>query len=137
MIPQKHYTKEEILEGPTKYMYCTVGDLKKHIEKYKIPDDSPVVVQRIEDVYYDKHNWGSYLKKGEHYWNVINTNKNMQEEISRRARGEEPQYSMKDPSECINSDPDFLESMMEQYHPIWCAVYYKDDENILFLDLHY
>jgi len=137
MKDKKHHTKEEILEYPTKYMYCTVGDLKKHIEKHNIPDDAPVVVQRVEDVYYDKHGWKTYLKKGEHYWNTVHFNENMAEEILRRERGEEPHYSMEDPSKFINSDPDFLEQMMEQYSPVWCAVYYKDDENILFLDLHY
>ena len=35
--------------------YCTVGDLKKYLEGY--PDDSIVVSQRVEDVYYEKYGW--------------------------------------------------------------------------------
>lgn len=133
----KKLTKEEILEYPTKYHYCTVGDLKKHIEKYNIPDTAPVLVQRIEDVYYEKHGWSSYLKEGEMFHNTVNMNENMKEEIARRERGEKPKYSMDDPSKYIVEDEDFLSEMKDQYSPVWCAVFYKDDENILFLDLHY
>lgn len=35
--------------------YLTVGALRKALENY--PDDSLIVSQRIEDIYYEKHNW--------------------------------------------------------------------------------
>jgi len=134
----KEITKEEMLNYSSKWHYCTVGDLKKHIEKFNIPDTAPVVVQRVEDVYYEKHGWSVYLKEGECYHNTVNMNENMREEIARRERGEEPEYSLiDDPSKYIVEDEESLNELKDQYRPVWCAVYYKDDENILFLDLHY
>ena len=29
-----------------------------------------------------------------------------------------------------------IRQSMEQYHPIWSCVRYKDDKDVLFLDLH-
>jgi predicted glycoside hydrolase/deacetylase ChbG (UPF0249 family) len=59
----KEITKEEL----KKYnYYLTVGDLKKFLDKHNIPDNSPVLIQRVENVYYEKHHWGVYLKEGEH-----------------------------------------------------------------------
>jgi hypothetical protein len=37
--------------------YLTVGELKKFIAEYKIPDDANVYYQRIEDVYFNKYGW--------------------------------------------------------------------------------
>jgi len=39
----------------TEDFYMTVGDLKKLIKK--MPDDAKVYYQRIEDVYFEKHEW--------------------------------------------------------------------------------
>lgn len=35
----------------------TVGWLKKFIEENNIPDESLILVQRVEDVYFEKHGW--------------------------------------------------------------------------------
>jgi len=35
--------------------HMTVGDLRKKIEG--LPDDTPVLIERIEDVYFEKHGW--------------------------------------------------------------------------------
>ena len=46
-------------EGKERYRdkghYLTVGQLRKQLENF--PDDALVVSQRVEDVYYEKHNW--------------------------------------------------------------------------------
>ena len=47
-------------------MYMSVGDLKKAIEG--LTDDAPVLYQRIEDVYFDKHGWegsSTYMPDGD------------------------------------------------------------------------
>ena len=116
--------------------FLTVGQLREFLENNKnIPDDAKVLVQRVEDVYYEKHGWGVVLKEGEHYHSHLEMNKNMREEIERRARGEEPHYAIDDPNEAIMSDED-LEMIKEQYHPAWCCVKYKEDKH-LYIDLHY
>lgn len=48
-------TKEEIRENYGYYL--TVGQLRKAIEN--LPDDANVVVERVEDVYYEKYGWAT------------------------------------------------------------------------------
>lgn len=134
-LPKRILTEKEIKEGYSYYL--TVGQLKKDIEKYGISDDANVMVQRVEDVYYNTHGWGVLLKKGEHYYNALEHNKKMREEIARRERGEEPEYpGIEDPSKHICEDEKILDEISEQYHPAWCVVGYGD-KDFLFLDLHY
>lgn len=134
-LPKRILTEKEIKEEYGYYL--TVGQLKKDIETYGISDDAHVMVQRVEDVYYNTHGWGVLLKKGEHYHNVLRMNENMREEIARRERGEEPEYPrIENPSNYICEDEKLLDEISEQYHPAWCVVGYKD-KDFLFLDLHY
>jgi len=107
----REISREDVFDYTDKG-YCTVGILKEHLEKFNIPDNAPILIQRVEDVYYEKHNWGIYLKKG-------------------------MDYCMEDHNKLISKDPKFLKSMMEQYHPAWSPASYGDDKDILFLDLHY
>jgi hypothetical protein len=96
-------TKEEL---KNKYEYfLTVGDLKEFLNKNNFPDDSKVLIQRIEDVYYEKLKWGVYLKKGEHTF--------------------------------TDKDGNIVEKSLEQYHPAWCCVKYSDEDDVLFINLHY
>ena len=99
----KEITKEELTNGYDHYL--TVGGLKKFLNKHNLPDTAKVVVQRVEDVYYEKYDWGVYLKEGMHTFKDDNGN--------------------------------IEKSSMEQYHPAWCCVKYNDEDNILFIDLHY
>jgi len=99
----KEITKEQLTNGYDQYL--TVGGLKEFLNKHNLPVSAKVVVQRIEDVYYEKHNWGVYLKEGEHTFKDDNGN--------------------------------IVKSSMEQYHPAWCCVKYNDEDNVLFIDLHY
>lgn len=61
----KEITKEELINSYDHYL--TVGRLKEFLNKHNLPDTAKVVVQRVEDVYYEKHNWGVYLKEMEQY----------------------------------------------------------------------
>lgn len=131
----KKYTREDI-DRIAKNNFLTVGALKKFLADHPdLLDDSPVLVQRIEDKYFEYHDWGVYLKKGEHYWNQVNLNKEMNEEIFRRKNGYEPEYEMENPEDYM-LDPEEPE-FMDQYIPIWCPVQFNDEKGILFLDIHY
>ncbi len=87
----KKLTREELNNSHEHSL--TVGDLKRFLEEHDLPDDAKVLVERIEDVYYEKNSW-SVLEK----------------------------------------DTDKGKS---HYTPAWCAVRYKDDKDLLFIDLHY
>lgn len=85
-------TKEDLV----KYKYnqhLTVGDLKRWLASTNLPNDSLVMVQRVEDVYFEKHGW-----------KVL-------------------------PKECENGPT--------QYVPAWCCVKYNDEEDLMFIEMHY
>ena len=130
----KRLTKED-LKRYASMGYMTVKDMREAIEG--LPDDGLILVQRVEDVYYQNNGWGVYLKEGEHYYSAVRLNENMNEEIDRRLKGEEPDYPMIDDPATYMSSAEDLEQSMDQYHPAWCAVKYKDDQENLFIDLHY
>ncbi len=48
--------------------YVTVGQLKKATES--VPDTTPVLYQRIEDVYFQNHGWATYEMESEHLDNM-------------------------------------------------------------------
>lgn len=100
----KKITKKKLKEG---YKHSlTVGRLKKFLTDYNLPDGAKVVVQRVEDRYYENHGWSVYLK-------------------------EDPFNSpVKD--ENGNSIKCFC-----QYTPAWSCVKYADEDDVLFIDLHY
>jgi hypothetical protein len=138
--------------------FLTVGRLKEFLEKHNLPDDAPVIVERVEDRYYEGNDisgmpgctdtedgiyppgskssgWGVYLKKGDPYHNVETINIRMKDEIRRRKSGEPGEFpGIEDPEKHIQELSDDLKT---QYHPVWCPVFYKDDPDVLFLDLHY
>ena len=127
--------KVRVIEDPNKYKdYLTVGKLRKFLEQNpELPNDSLVLIQRVEDMYYEKGGWGVVLKEG-HYYNMVKTNNvRMQEEIQRRKNGEHPKYEMEDPSKYIT---ELTDEWKEQYHPAWTCLRYRDDNN-LYIDLHY
>ena len=150
---------EMSLEYLKKYDGLTVGRLRKFLNDNNLPDDAKVLVQRVEDSYYEGSDisgmggcretedgiyppgskaagWKVILKKGEFYHDRLEFNKKMLDEIERRNKGEKPHYSMEDPALYISTEEE-LESMKEQYSPAWSYVRYKDDQNNLYLDLHY
>ena len=96
-------SKKDILNGYDDYL--NVGELKKFINRHSIPESAKVLIQRVEDIYYNELSWGVYLKEGEHSFK--------------------------------NEDGTLDKSSMEQYHPAWCCVKYKDEDDTLFIDLHY
>lgn len=101
------------LERFRKNGYLTIGRLRKWIEENKdLPDDSLVMVQRVEDKYYD----GIYIDG---------------------LRG--PDGILLPGSKTEGWNVYYKESDMglEQYSPAWSCVRYSDEINLMFIDLHY
>ena len=113
--------------------HLTVARLKDFLNEHNLPDDAIVVVQRIEEVYYEKHHWGSYLKKGEHTFHAEQWNRDIE---SGKFLDKEQFPNMREEILIPFTEEQIKESM-EQYHPVWSCVRYNDDSDILFLDLHY
>lgn len=101
------------LESFRKNGYLTIGGLKKWLEKNSdLPDDSLVMVQRVEDKYYDGIDISGM----------------------RGAEGILPPGSKSNGWDVYYKESDLGE---EQYHPAWCCVRYSDEERLMFIDLHY
>lgn len=45
----------------------TIKEIKDWIKKYNPPDDAIVLVERVHDVYFDKHNWETVKKPHDIY----------------------------------------------------------------------
>ncbi len=125
--------KEELLSYRN-HGYMTVGTLKKFIGDHQISDESIVVVQRIEDLYYEDHGWKVYLKEAE----GSNWMKSYNDALDRGEFDDKEKYpDFKDEMRVKFTEQQITEAS-SQYHPAWCPVLYEDDgKEILFLDLHY
>lgn len=113
--------------------HLTVGDLKKFLSKNNLPDDAKVLIERVEDVYYDEHHWGVYLKDGEHYHNALQYNA----DVDSGKYLDKEEYPNITEENLVKYTEEDLHKMKVQYHPAWACVGYSDDKDILFIDLHY
>lgn len=131
IIPRE-LTKERLL----KQANLTIGDIKRHIEKYNLPDDTPVVVQRIEDSYFLSENdngWGVYFKEG---WDASNAREH-NEKVINGVYADRTQYEDHPSHHVIYTEDQIKEMFSEQYIPTHCITTYKDELDILFIDIHY
>lgn len=130
IIP-KELSKEDLMSYHESH-YLTVGRLKEFIKEYELTDDSLVVVQRVEDIYYENHKWGVYLKEGESAHSCKSWNEDIKGEYLDAERY--PRLVGKELKPFTEKE---IRQSMEQYSPIFSCVRYTDDKDILFLDLHY
>ena len=107
-------TKEEMLGYSC---YLTVGRLKEFISKHDISDDALVVVEIVEDKYF---NGGCDISGRE---GVVDGKLTT---LPSGSRSSEWSVYMKD-----NGD-----GGKTPYHPVWSPVGYKE-KDVLYLDLHY
>jgi hypothetical protein len=113
--------------------YCNVGRLLDFIEKHNIPRDGMVLIQRVHDVYFDKHNWTPIKKEGFHYHNAKEHN----DKVKFGVYMDREQYPrMTDEMRTAMISEEEMEQSKEQYVVVFCPVKYQDDDN-LYLDAHY
>jgi hypothetical protein len=110
---------------------CSIGELKTFINKHNLPDDGNILIQRVEDFYYDMNHWGVVLKEGEAY-NYAKTINAQLENGDFENKEEWPKHPGFE-----HMSEENLKSLMEQYHPAWCPVKYNEDNKNLYIDLHY
>jgi len=137
--------------------HLTVGRLKEFIEKYNISDDAIIVVERVEDSYFEgsdisgmrgcndtedgiypegskAQGWGVYLKKGQG-WHMCDRHNKKVRSGEYNNKEQYPDLADKDIKEIPEEE---MEEMMTQYHPAWSCVKYPDEgDDILFINLHY
>lgn len=129
-IKIKKLTIEEVINQD---YGLTVGDLKKFIKEHDIPNNAPVLVQRVEDFYFENNGWGVLPQKSEWYYQM----QEMNELIDSGKYSNEDNYpNIKDP-EKFRSSKEEMEASKDQYVPAWCCVREQDKNNILLIHMHY
>jgi hypothetical protein len=148
-------TKQELL---TRFKQSlTVGKIKEFCEKFNVPDTAKVLVQIIDEKYFEggldisgitgeingkfgvlpegtkSSEWPVYLKKGESYYWAESWNK----DIDDGKYFDKDNYPDAKPESMKKISKEDMEKSMDRYSPVHCCVYYKDDPDILFIDLHY
>ena len=103
------------MESYVGHGYLTVGGIKNFIEKHQLPDDAPVVAQRVEDCYFEG----------------VDISGMRGADIG---GGIYPEGSRAEGWKIYSKKSDIGET---EYIPVWCCVKYRDEDNVLFLNLHY
>ena len=111
----KELTKRE-LKGFKENYYLTVGQIKEFIEKHNIPDDALVLTQRVEDEYFEGGIDISGMRGADSETGIW------------------PEGSRSGEWGVYLKESDQGE---QQYSPAWCCVKYRDEEDLLFINLHY
>jgi len=122
-LPSK-LTKQDLNNLTSKSQYLTVGKLRDYLTKSELPDDAPVIMQRIEDMYFDTGNWEVYYLDGEQYQGAVNVNNNI----------DNGEYERKDLKKISDAD---LEQLKDQYIPVFDIGSIHSENDILFIDAHY
>jgi hypothetical protein len=115
-------------------IYYTVGDLLDFIKKHKLSRNSKILVERVEDVYYNKYGWKTVKKEGNAYWDRKSLINKAKSGVF-NDKSTYPNMTEEHINNIIKSE-EILDETKNEYHPVWCPVKYKDDDN-LYLDLHY
>ena len=132
-------TKEDLLNNK---LHFTMESLRRFVKENEfLTDDSPILVERVTDNYFEGRElngvqiggWGVLKVEGYHYHSSLEWNEKMQEEIERRERGEEPEYEMENPSEFIFGE-EKLEEMKEQFY---IGEGITTDKEIIYIYSHY
>ena len=147
----KRELTQKDLDRMVKNGYLTIGRLREFIKD--LPDDGIVLSQRVEDMYYEgvdisgmsgctdsedgifppgskAQGWKVVLKEGLFYHQAMEFN----ERVKSGEFENKEEYPSLNPESIKEYD---LDSMKEQYSPVFCCVRYGDDPKNLYLDLHY
>lgn len=119
-------------EGKKYDYHSSVGALLDFIEKHNIPRDARIFMQRVEDVYFEKHNWKTVNKKGEEWHNT----KRWNNDIDSGKYLNKEEYPNIEEGMLFKATPEELEASKDQYYAAWSPVKYPDDNN-LYIDAHY
>ncbi len=130
MKKKKDYTKEELKALPLKNHYLTVGRLKKAIAD--LDDNVPVIVERVQDSYYETGGWRVYKTENMHTSFLRETN----ELIKSGEYFNEDNYPHIKPENVVLASEEEIEASKDQFHPAFCANS-NLEKDLLFIRLHY
>lgn len=106
--------------------WVNIGELKEKIAG--LPNDGKILVQRVEDVYYEKNNWGVSLEKGDLWYDAISYNKVMLKSLTHPK-----DYPLLNEDNRIITGEVILKALKDQYT---LATTLGNDGKNLFINLH-
>lgn len=109
----------------------TVKELLTYIEKNNVSMDAEVLVERIHDVYFEKHNWKPEKRKGFMYYQVVETIEKANGEYNDKEEYPRLTQDSIDKMKVMNPD-----EFMDEYIKTNCATKFKEDNN-LYIAIHY
>jgi len=134
-------TKEELISKPRHSL--TMGELCEFVyNNPQIPKDAPVMIERVEDTYFNKSEfngqklagWRVLLVEGYQYHSAKQYQLDILQEIEDRKNGKESQYpNMVNPEDHIFEVGD---DMKEQFYQPHCIVS-DNDNSIVYIYSHY
>ena len=113
-------TEEEIFE---KYEhYLTFKMLQKFVEENKdnIHPDAKIIVERVEDKYFERNGWKTLKLEGDFYRGLERTNESIRKGLC-EAKEEIPQ--------------EYMDDTKEEFHPAWYIA--KHSDKIVLIYMHY
>ena len=124
-------TKNEILSYND---YLTVGKCKEMLANCSLSDDAIVVVQRVEDKYYENHSWGVYLEDEQDSYSMKKFNDDLRSGKFADNYEAYPHLTNKELREFTEVE---IQHAQWQYHPVFSAWAKPGETDVLFLDMHY
>jgi hypothetical protein len=120
------------LDGVKKSHGLTIGELLDYVYKHNISRDAKILVQRIEDTYFENHNWETVKKEGEHYHKL----KQWNEDIDSGKYLDIEKYPLIKEENLIKATEQELQESKEEFYIVHCPVKYDGDDNI-YIHGHY
>ena len=111
--------------------FLTVGKLRASLDDY--PDNARVLIERVEDHYYENNHWDVVFKKDMNWWNDENEN----ERIRNGEYANKEEYPHLEIEKFRETTQEEQKHFMAQYHPAWCVVGFGDDKENLYIGMHY
>lgn len=154
--PPKNIITKKDLKSYRSGCYLTVGQLKKFVYDNNISDDAIVLLERVEDSYFDgsdisgcsgckdtengifppgskANGWSVYLKNGEQYYYGIEWNQKVDSDYYL----DNEEYHNFNTNMLVKYTEEELEMMKDQYHIAFCCTIEEDNKDILFIKAHY
>lgn len=104
-------TKENLLKDTSNTL--RMKDLRRFVEANKeMSDETPCVIERVEDKYFENNGWDVLLKEGEHYHRAVDYNKTERQIFAEKE----------------------LEELKEQFYQPHCIT---TDKEIIYIYSHY
>lgn len=124
-------SKEELLN---KYHdYLTVGGMKKVFEEQQLSDDAKILIERVQDFYYENNHWSVFRHGGYWYYSSLRMN----EKIDSGEFADKSRYPKIDDPEKFRTSEKDLHEMQSQYHPAFCCFKSEEHPEFLLINLHY